>query len=223
MNERHVYDFSKNGECSRCCHCCGPLIPLTMREANKMKELYKTDEYVRRVVDRNCSIVYNEETGEFDRINLICPFADLEEHKCSIYNDRPQVCRVFRCHNYNTQDIKDCEQKAYYNHINYYKNKDKGGGAQRFMTIYRLLDKGLMHNIYLFYHFKDEINKAIVLSKECNDWSKLYEVLVAALSKKHSNKSILCKVLAELDKVVHFDKGTLKKATEIINKVKEFK
>lgn len=205
MNERHVYDFSKNGECSRCCHCCGPLIPLTMREANKMKELYKTDEYVRRVVDRNCSIVYNEETGEFDRINLICPFADLEEHKCSIYNDRPQVCRVFRCHNYNTQDIKDCEQKAYYNHINYYKDKKKGDGAQRFMTTYRLLDKGLMHNIYLFYHFKDEINKAIVLSKE------------------HNNESILHKTLAELDKIVHFDNRTFKKATEIINKVKEFK
>ena len=205
MNEKCVYDFSKNGECSRCCHCCGPLIPLTMREANKMKELYKTDEYVRRVVDRNCSIVYNEETGEFDRINLICPFADLEEHRCSIYNDRPQVCRVFRCHNYNTQDIKDCEQKAYYNHINYYKDKKKGDGAQRFMTTYRLLDKGLMHNIYLFYHFKDEINKAIVLSKEYN------------------NEFILHKTLAELDKIVHFDNRTLKKATEIINKVKEFK
>ena len=205
MNERRVYDFSKNGECSRCCHCCGPLIPLTMREANKMKELYKTDEYVRRVVDRNCSIIYNEETGEFDRINLICPFADLEEHRCSIYNDRPQVCRVFRCHNYNVQDIKDCEQKAYYNHINYYKDKKNGGNAQRFMTTYRLLDKGLIHNIYLFYHFKDEINKAIVLSKEYN------------------NESILHKTLAELDKIVHFDNRTLKKATEIINKVKEFK
>lgn len=205
MNERHVYDFSKNGECSRCCHCCGPLIPLTMREANKMKELYKTDEYVRRVVNRNCSIVYNEETGEFDRINLICPFADLEEHKCSIYNDRPQVCRVFRCHNYNVQDIKDCEQKAYYNHINYYKDKEKGDGAERFMTIYRLLNKRLMHNIYIFYHFKDEINKAIVLSKEYN------------------NESILHKTLADLDKVAHFDKITFKKALEIIDKVKEFK
>ena len=205
MNERHVYDFSKNGECSRCCHCCGPLIPLTMKEANKMKELYKTDEHVRRVVNRNCSIVYNEETGEFDRINLVCPFADLEEHKCSIYDDRPQVCRVFRCHDYNIQDIKDCEQKAYYNHINYYKDKEKGDGAQRFMTIYRLLDKGLMHNIYLFYHFKDEIDKA------------------AALSKEYNKDFILYKTLAELDRVAHFDKITFKKALEIIDKVKEFK
>lgn len=205
MNEKQVYDFSKNGECSRCCHCCGPLIPLTMKEANKMKALYKTDEHVRRVVNRNCSIVYNEETGEFDRINLVCPFADLEEHKCSIYDDRPQVCRVFRCHNYNVQDIKDCEQKAYYNHINYYKDKEKGDGAQRFMTIYRLLDKGLMHNIYLFYHFKDEIDKA------------------AALSKEYNKDFILYKTLAELDRVAHFDKITFKKALEIIDKVKEFK
>ena len=205
MNERRVYDFSKNGECSRCCHCCGPLIPLTMKEANKMKELYKTNEYVRRVVDRNCSIVYNEETGEFDRINLVCPFADLEEHKCSIYNDRPQVCRVFRCHDYNIQDIKDCEQKAYYNHINYYKDKEKGDGAERFMTIYRLLNKRLMHNIYIFYHFKDEIDKA------------------AALSKEYNKEFILYKTLADLDKVAHFDKITFKRALDIIDKVKEFK
>lgn len=205
MNERHVYDFSKNGECSRCCHCCGPLIPLTMREANKMKELYKTDEYIRRVVDRNCSIVYNDETGEFDRINLICPFADLEEHKCSIYNDRPQVCRVFRCHDYNIQDIKDCEQKAYYNHIDYYKDKEKGDGAERFMTIYRLLNKRLMHNIYIFYHFKSEIDKA------------------AALSKEYNKDFILYKTLVDLDKVAHFDKITFKRALEIIDKVKEFK
>ena len=115
------------------------------------------------------------------------------------------MCRVFRCHDYNIQDIKDCEQKAYYNHINYYKDKEKGDGAQRFMTIYRLLDKGLMHNIYLFYHFKDEIDKA------------------AALSKEYNKDFILYKTLAELDRVAHFDKITFKKALEIIDKVKEFK
>ena len=192
-----VIDCSVNGECSRCCHCCGPLIPLTMREANRMKQLYKEDKNVREVVERNCSIIKNKEGGF--NINLCCPFADLVNHRCSIYNDRPQVCRVFRCHNYNGRDIKDCEQKAHYNHINYYKDRKNGDKPKNFITTFKLLNKGLMHNLYIFYHVRHEMNRALDVAK------------------KTGNEDIFYDFLQNIDDAMHFDKGTYKQAVDIMN------
>ena len=195
-DNNRVIDFSKNGECSRCCHCCGPLLPLKLKEAQKMKELYKNNEYVRSVVDYNCTI---NEDGDGPMIRLCCPFADIENHKCSIYEDRPEICRVFRCHNHNSNDVKACEQKAHYNHINYYKNKDKGDKPKNFMTVFKLLGKGLMHNLYIFYHMRAEISFAYKMSVEKN------------------NDKILLKTLQDIDEFMHFDQSTYNKALNLYN------
>ena len=194
MSER-VKDFTVNGECSRCCHCCGPLLPLKLREAQKMKELYKTNEYVRSVVDRNCTIIENEHGGH--NINLCCPFADLVNRKCSIYEDRPEVCRVFRCHNYNSRDIKNCEQKAYYNHISYYKDYENGDEPKNFLTIFNLLDKGLMHNLYIFFHIRHELAKTVKLAM------------------KYNSDKILQEFMLDVDRRMKFDKYTFDEAKEI--------
>ena len=157
-SENKVIDFSCNGECSRCCHCCGPLLPITMTEANRMKKRYKEDEEVRKVVAKNTYI--ERDHTKHVTINLCCPFVDLENHRCSIYEDRPEVCKVFKCHNHNPNDIKACENKAYYNKIRYDKDFNPISSAYNFMTIFKLLGFGELHNIYILYHFRDMINKA---------------------------------------------------------------
>lgn len=194
-NDR-VIDFSCNGECSRCCHCCGPLLPLKMREAQKMKELYKNNEYVRSVVDSNCNINFD---GDGPMIKLCCPFADIENHKCSIYEDRPEICRRFTCFKYNNEDVKSCEQKAHYNHINYYKNKEKGDKPKNFMTVFKLLDKGLMHNLYIFFHTREEISFAYNMSV------------------KNKDEKYLRKTLQEIDDFMHFDPSTYDEALKLYN------
>lgn len=157
-SENRVVDFSCSGECSRCCHCCGPLLPITMTEANRMKKRYKEDEEVRKVVAKNTYI--ERDHTKHVTINLCCPFADLENHRCSIYEDRPEVCKVFKCHNHNSNDIKACENKAYYNKIRYDKDFNPISSASNFMTIFKLLGFGELHNIYILYHFRDMIDKA---------------------------------------------------------------
>lgn len=186
-NDNRVTDYSSNGECSRCCHCCGPLLPITMTEANRMKKRYKEDEEVRKVVAKNTYI--ERDHTKHTAVNLCCPFADLENHRCSIYEDRPEVCKVFKCHNYNSNDIKTCENKAYYNKIRYDENFNPISSGSNFMTIFKLLGFGELHNVYILYHFKDMIDEA------CMSGIIQYQ-----------------STMNYLDKLCEFDKPTLNKA-----------
>lgn len=85
-------DFTKNGKCSKCGSCCSNFIPLTEDEIQKLQELVKKD-------DTEVQIKYIPD----GRIMMMCPFLIMnnenEIRKCSIYEDRPSICKLFICSN----------------------------------------------------------------------------------------------------------------------------
>lgn len=88
-----------NGQCSRCGECCMPVLPLTIDEINTIKDYIKKN-----------NIKMNNPIRK-DGIHFTCPFYNFDEHKCDIYEVRPEVCREFLCGN-PTKIIK--KNKYYY-------------------------------------------------------------------------------------------------------------
>lgn len=82
-------DLTKNGKCSKCGNCCSNFIPLTPSELKELQELTKTD------------IEVQLKTDDRGRVYMLCPFLlmtpDSNETRCSIYDKRPSICRIFKC------------------------------------------------------------------------------------------------------------------------------
>lgn len=82
-------DFTKCGKCSRCGNCCSNFLPLTLDEIKELKQLVKEDVEVQ--------IKY----GPGNRFVMMCPFLIFNNEdsttRCSIYEHRPSICRLFRC------------------------------------------------------------------------------------------------------------------------------
>lgn len=79
-------DYTVNGECSGCGECCTSFLPLLRDEVPKLMSLASRFEpYM--------------PTGNAGDISLMCPF--LWERGggkiCRIYDDRPAICRAFKC------------------------------------------------------------------------------------------------------------------------------
>ncbi len=83
-------NFMKDGKCSKCGSCCSNFIPLTEEEIKELKELVKKP-------DTEVQIKYDDK----GRFYFMCPFLILnavsKETRCSIYENRPSICRLFRC------------------------------------------------------------------------------------------------------------------------------
>ena len=80
-----VTDFTDNGKCSKCGGCCSCMLPLKPEEIRFMKNLIKEKNlkpHTQPVVVR--------------AIDLTCPFLT-DDNKCSIYDNRPYICRIFKC------------------------------------------------------------------------------------------------------------------------------
>lgn len=74
----------KNGSCSKCGGCCSNILPLTDNEKNKIKKIIKK---------RKLKPSYHIPLNGFD---MTCPMLD-SNSRCRIYEDRPNICRVYRC------------------------------------------------------------------------------------------------------------------------------
>ena len=102
-NEIHVkehgcYNYTKNGECSKCGACCGCFLPLSKKEIREIKRLVIANKIEPHKIPVVCM-----------SIDLTCPFLDLKTHLCSIYDNRPHICRVFKCDKKPTpEDFSDC-------------------------------------------------------------------------------------------------------------------
>ena len=79
------YDFTHNGECSKCGSCCSSLLPLKQSEITFLRKLIK-----------NRHLNPHTQPKVVVAIDLTCPFLT-DDYECSIYNDRPFICRVFKC------------------------------------------------------------------------------------------------------------------------------
>lgn len=75
-----------NGNCSKCASCCGSLLPLTDKDIKRIKYIVKARKL------KPC----RPKVAAAVNYDLICPFLTTDK-QCSIYKDRPTICRLFKC------------------------------------------------------------------------------------------------------------------------------
>lgn len=83
-----IKDYTKQGKCSQCGMCCSNFLTLYPHEITKLRELASKP-------DTEGSIKH---IG--GRFWFTCPFLMIKDENstyCGIYEDRPHVCRVFKC------------------------------------------------------------------------------------------------------------------------------
>lgn len=86
--EAGVKDFSHNGECSNCGSCCFNLLPVSKQEIKKIRKYI----FKHQITEQVHAIPL-----EMELIDMVCPFRDESQKKCTIYPVRPAICRAFFC------------------------------------------------------------------------------------------------------------------------------
>ena len=96
--EHGVYDFTKDGKCSECGNCCSRYLALNKREINTIRNYIKRHGIVQQ---KHAQFVYAKPVMDW-----MCPFLDdtKPNHKCTIYEVRPLICREFHCDNWYKTD-----------------------------------------------------------------------------------------------------------------------
>lgn len=83
-------DCTINGECSQCGGCCPSMLPVTENELSELRELAQ-----------NVKPHAIKPTPDTITVDFTCPFLenapDDGKSRCSIYDDRPLICRKFTC------------------------------------------------------------------------------------------------------------------------------
>lgn len=83
-------DLTKNGICTGCGECCASMLPTTFNEADYLKKLIKA-----RNIKPHSNVIISTDVI----VDLTCPFLlkDKTKDRCSIYDERPIICRNFIC------------------------------------------------------------------------------------------------------------------------------
>ena len=86
-----IYNFCKDGKCSECGNCCSRYLAMNQKEINTIKAYIKKHNIEQQ---KHALFVYKD--PHFD---ATCPFLDdtKPNHKCTIYEVRPLICREFKC------------------------------------------------------------------------------------------------------------------------------
>lgn len=89
-----VTDFFKDNKCSGCGNCCTRYLVLSNKEINQIRAYIKRHNITQQ---KHLTNVLN--TKVFD---MVCPFLNDNDpdHKCTIYDVRPQICKEFTCRGY---------------------------------------------------------------------------------------------------------------------------
>lgn len=88
-----TYDLTCNGKCTGCGECCSNLLPMTTQEIERIKAYIKEHNIEEH---KNGMFLMNP------ICDMTCPFLnDSKDHRCNIYEVRPQICRCFSCHKEN--------------------------------------------------------------------------------------------------------------------------
>lgn len=95
-----VYDFTKDGECSKCGACCSNLLWISEKEISRIKRYIKKHNIKEQ---KHVAPVLLVEQPKFD---LTCPFLNdnKKAEKCTIYPVKPLICSCFICSD------PDCER-----------------------------------------------------------------------------------------------------------------
>ena len=83
-----VYDFTKDGECSRCGNCCSDFLPVSDKEIEKIKKYIIKN----KIIEQK----HLPPTAE-PLMYFTCPFFNSNYKKCVIYSVRPAICQDFQC------------------------------------------------------------------------------------------------------------------------------
>ena len=86
--EHGVYDFTKDGKCSQCGQCCANFLPMSEKELKIIKRYVKKH----HIKPQKHLMPTVEPVMDFT-----CPFRDDQNRICTIYQQRPQICRSFKC------------------------------------------------------------------------------------------------------------------------------
>ena len=99
-------DFTENGKCSGCGQCCSNILPLSKSEIETIKEYIRT-----HGIKQQKHLMPFANAVDFD---LCCPFMDISKaEKCTIYEVRPLICKVFMCNRKDfDKTLLDNERKA---------------------------------------------------------------------------------------------------------------
>lgn len=77
--------------CKCCGECCSNFLPLSVKEKKQLQEIVR-----KRKIKVNRILEYS-----------VCPFLT-NENKCSIYEDRPLICKSFHCQKFMFNDYSNC-------------------------------------------------------------------------------------------------------------------
>ncbi len=95
--EHGVYNFTKDGKCSKCGECCTNLLPMSEDEVRTIRR------YIKKHNIKEQKHSYPAPLANPPAMDLTCPFLDesKESDKCVIYPVRPEICRSFICSDQN--------------------------------------------------------------------------------------------------------------------------
>ena len=79
---------AKTFKCTKCGECCRPIVKLSKEDITSIEEIGKKEFFV---YDENIK------SNVLKQVNYRCMFLKKEgdEYLCSIYNNRPEVCRKY--------------------------------------------------------------------------------------------------------------------------------
>lgn len=109
------FDFTQDGECSRCGACCSNILPLYKEDIKRIEQYMKKRDIKENVLP-GTAVYNNVAIG-------VCPFYNADEKKCDIYNIRPWICREFKC----SMTVDEFIRK---NHLIYKRRLEKNEMAQ---------------------------------------------------------------------------------------------
>ena len=78
----NLVNHTVDGNCSRCGQCCSDILHLDDDEIKRIDDYLKEHKILQNNKGEN---------------NFICPFRDDFLKRCTIYEARPYICRVFKC------------------------------------------------------------------------------------------------------------------------------
>lgn len=99
LDNTKVTDYFINNKCSECGNCCSRFLPLSNYEINTIKAYIKRNNIKQQTHSVN---VMAKQYWDFT-----CPFLDdtKQNHKCTIYAVRPQICKSFTCRKFINAEI----------------------------------------------------------------------------------------------------------------------
>lgn len=99
LDNTEVVDYFKDDKCSECGQCCSRFLALSNYEINTIKA------YIKRKNIKQQTHAVNVLAQR--ALDMTCPFLDDDKpnHKCTIYEVRPLICRSFSCRRYLNHEI----------------------------------------------------------------------------------------------------------------------